>query len=84
MNEEEFLLLLVEWLPENPEALGAAIMALCALLSLVLPKPAEDAHPLLKIGHKIILILGMGAGKLRAAGKIGKLGKIAGMFGGKK
>lgn len=76
MDEQEVIELLIAFLPETIEGwLAVAIMA-CLVLSLVLPAPSEDCHPAVKFGHRLICILGMGAGKLKSAGKIGNIGSL--------
>lgn len=71
MTEEELLEILLAFLPESFEGWAATVVSVSALLSFILPKPADDAHPVLRIGHKFICVMGLGATKLRAAGKIG-------------
>lgn len=74
--EEEIFEILAAVLPETLEGwLGFAFLA-CALVSLVIPEPSETAHPLWKAGYRLISICGLGAGKLRAAGRLGKIGSI--------
>lgn len=73
MPEDELLELLLACLPESLQGWLASVVAVSALLSFILPRPEPQAHPLLKAGHKIISVLGLGATKLRAAGKIGQL-----------
>ena len=78
MNEEELLDLLFAFLPETLEGwLGFALLA-CALVSLAVPAPAEDSHPAWKITHRLISLLGLGAGRLRVSGRLGKLGRLFG------
>lgn len=76
MTEDEILELLLNFLPESLEGWLGMGLAVCAILSLILPPPAEDAHPAYRIGHRLICIFGLGAGKLKAAGKIGKIGTL--------
>lgn len=77
MDESEIIEFILAYLPETLESWAGLVMAGCAILSLALPAPAEDAHPLVRAGHRLICIVGLGAGKLRAAGKLGKIGRIA-------
>ncbi len=71
MTEEDLLEILLAFLPESFEGWAATVVSVSAILSFILPAPAENAHPALRIGHRLIGILGLGATKLRAAGKIG-------------
>lgn len=71
MTEEELLEVLLAFLPESFEGWAATVVSVSALLSFILPEPADDAHPVLRMGHKLISVMGLGATKLRAAGKIG-------------
>lgn len=73
MSEEELLELLVSFAPESLEGWMAIAVTASAILSYILPKPKEDAHILVRTGHKIICVLGLGATKLRAAGKVGQI-----------
>lgn len=81
MDEAELVDLMVAFLPETVEGWLASAVLCCLVLSLVLPCPRENSHPAYKIAHRLIGIVGLGAGRLRAAGKIGK---ITGIFGRKK
>lgn len=81
MTEEDLLEVLTAFMPETLEGWLALAVILCAFLAIILPAPKEGSHPAWKTCHRAICILGMGAGKLRAAGKIGK---IAGLFRSKK
>lgn len=76
MGEDEILELLAYLAPETLEGWLAAAVIICAVAAVAVPPPAEDAHPLWKIVHRIISIVGLGAGKMRAAGRIGKLGQL--------
>ena len=76
MTEDEILELLLNFLPESWEGWLGTVIAIAAVLSLVLPAPAEDAHPAYRIGHRLICIFGLGVGKLKAAGKLGKIARI--------
>lgn len=76
MTEEELLELLVALVPESFEGWMAIMVTASAILSIILPKPSDDAHPLVRIGHKAICLIGLGAGRLKAAGKIGAIAKI--------
>lgn len=73
MPEEELLELLLAFLPESLEDWAAYVVTVSAILSFILPTPADDAHPLLKAGHKAICVFGLGATKLKTAGKIGQI-----------
>lgn len=73
MNEDDFLELLDFFMPESVEGWLAAGMIVCAVLAAILPEPDEKAHPAWKFCHKAIQICGMGAGKMKAAGRLGKL-----------
>lgn len=73
MSEDDLLELVVAFLPETLEGWAAVAVLACLVVSLVVPAPSEDSHPAWIIGHRLIRILGLGAGKLRGAGKIGKL-----------
>ena len=81
MTEDELVELLLNFLPESLEMWLGAGMAISAVLSMVLPAPAENSHPAYRICHRAICIFGLGASKLRAAGKLEKLGKIAKIIG---
>ena len=70
MTEEELIEFLMAFLPESLEGWLAWAMLVSAVLSYVLPTPPDDAHPALRMGHRFICILGCGATKLRAAGKL--------------
>ncbi len=70
MTEEELIGFFMAFLPESLEGWMAYVMLASAVLSCVLPKPADDAHPVLRMGHKLICIFSFGAARLRAAGKI--------------
>lgn len=76
MTEEELLEIIMTYLPESLEGWIGTGMAISAVLSLILPAPAEDSHRAYKICHRALCIFGLGASKLKAAGKIGKLAKI--------
>lgn len=76
MEELELVELILGYLPETLEGWAGIGLVICAILSIALPAPAEDAHPLVHAGHKIIRILGLGAGRLRTSGKLGKLVNI--------
>lgn len=76
MGEEELVEVVLAYMPETFEGWAAVGVTICALVSLAVPAPAEDSHPVWKIGHRIISIIGLGAGKLRAAGKIGKIASV--------
>lgn len=76
MGEDEILELLAYLAPETLEGWLAAAVIICAVAAVAVPPPPEDAHPLWKIVHRIISIVGLGAGKMRAAGRIGKLGQL--------
>ena len=80
MDESEILEFILAYLPETFEGWAGLVMALCAILSLALPAPAENAHPLVRFGHRLMRIAGLGAGKLRAAGRLGKIGKLASLL----
>lgn len=73
MSEEELLELLVSLAPDSLEGWLAIVVTASAFLSYILPKPKEDAPILIRTGHKIISVLGLGATKLRAAGKVGQI-----------
>lgn len=73
MSEEELLELLVSFAPESLQSWLALVVTVSAFLSFILPKPKADAHPLVCAGHKLICVLGLGAARLRAAGKIGRI-----------
>lgn len=81
MTEEELLEIILTFLPESLEGWIGTGMALSAVLSLILPAPADDSHPAYKVCHRAICIFGLGASKLRAAGKLGKLAKIGAAIG---
>lgn len=70
MTEEELIEFLMAFWPESLEGWLAYVMLASAILSYVLPKPSDDAHPILRAGHRFVCILGCGATKLRAAGKV--------------
>lgn len=70
MTEEELVEFLMAFLPESLEGWLAYAMLISAVLSCVLPAPSGDAHPALRAGYKFVCILGCGATRLRAAGKI--------------
>lgn len=76
MPEDEIIEILLGIMPESLEGWLGVSMAISALLSIILPAPSENAHPVLKIGHKAICVLGLGAGKLKGMGKIGAIAKI--------
>lgn len=80
MNEDELIELLTFLAPETLEGWLAWLVIICAFLAVALPAPAGNAHPLWKVSHRLISIIGLGAGKMRAAGKLGKIGKIASIF----
>lgn len=80
MTEAELLDLLMGLMPEDWEGWLAAGFGLCAILSLIIPAPAKNAHPVLKCGHRTLCILGLGAGRLKAAGRLGKIGRLAMLF----
>lgn len=82
MTEDDLLELLSIFLPETVEGWLAAVIIICAVVAVAVPSLAENAHPVLRVCHRIICILGIGAGKMHAAGKISKLGKS--LFRGKK
>lgn len=71
--EAELLELLAALVPEGWEGWLALGFGLCALLSVILPEPSESAHPALKCGHRALSVLGLGASRLKAAGRLGKL-----------
>ena len=76
MTEDDLLELLTAFMPESYEGWLAYLVILCAIIAVAVPRLPENCHPALRIGHRIICILGMGAGKIRAAGRIGKLGSL--------
>lgn len=80
MNEDDFLELLDFFMPETLEGWLAAGMIVCAVLAILLPHPDEDSHPAWRLCHKIICVVGMGAGKMKAAGRLGKIGKLTGIW----
>lgn len=84
MSEDELLELLAMLAPETLEGWLAIGVIICAIVAVAVPKPAENAHPVWKVCHRVISICGMGAGKMRAAGKIGKIGSLAAIFRRKK
>lgn len=84
MSEEELLELLISFAPERLESWAPIVVTASAFLSFILPKPKEDAHPLVRAGYKVICVFGLGAGRLKAAGKLGKLAKIGTALRGKK
>ena len=84
MTEDELLELLLNFLPESLEGWLGTVIAIAAVLSLVLPAPAEESHPAYKICHRLICVFGLGAGRLKAAGKLGKLAKLGTVLRGKK
>lgn len=71
MTEEDLFELILTFTPGSLEGWLATVVTISAFLSFILPKPDEDAHPLLRAGHKVICVLGLGATRLRAAGKVG-------------
>lgn len=73
MFEEELLEIIFAYIPATFEGWMGVAVAACALVSMAVPAPDETSHPAWKIGHRIISIIGLGAGKLRAAGKLGKI-----------
>ena len=81
MTEDDLLELLTAFMPETLEGWLAVAVIICAIVAVAMPTPPENAHPAVKVCHRIICIFGMGAGKMRAAGK---LGKLAGIFRRKK
>lgn len=83
MTEAELLDMLAALAPEGWEGWLALGFGLCALLSVILPEPPESAHPALKCGHRALCILGLGASRLKAAGRLGKVARLASMFRGK-
>lgn len=72
MTEEELIELLMAFVPESFEGWLAYVIPISAILSYILPAPPENAHPVVKAGHKMLFILGIGASKIRAAGKVAK------------
>ena len=84
MNETELLELLEFFAPETLEGWLAAGVIICAVLAIVLPHPGEDSHPAWRLCHKIICVVGIGAGRMKAAGRLGKIGKLTGIFRRKK
>lgn len=76
MTEEELVEFLLAFLPESFGGWLGAGMAISAILSLILPKPAENSHPAWKICHRAICVFGLGAGKLKAAGRLAKAGTL--------
>lgn len=84
MTEDDLLELLTAFMPESLEGWLALAVVICAIVAVAVPPPPDWAHPAVKGCHRIICILGMGAGKMRAAGKLGKIGKLAGIFRRKK
>ena len=84
MTEDDLLELLTAFAPETLEGWLALGVIICAIVAVAVPPPAENSHPAWKVCHRVICIFGMGAGRMRAAGKIGKLGKLAAVFRRKK
>lgn len=76
MTEDDLLELLTAFAPETLEGWLALGVIICAIVAVAVPAPPENAHPAIRGCHRIICILGMGAGKMRAAGKLGKLAGI--------
>ena len=76
MPEDEIVELLVAFLPETVEGWLAVAVLACLVVSLVVPKPPENCHPAIRLGHRLICMIGLGAGRLRGAGRIGKIGAL--------
>lgn len=76
MTEAELLDMLAGLAPEGWEGWLALGFGLCALLSVLLPEPPENAHPALKCAHRALCLLGLGASRLKAAGRLGKLARL--------
>lgn len=76
MSEEELLETIMALVPESLGVWLGAGMAASAVLSLILPAPAENSHPAYKICYRAIRIFGLGAGKLKGMGKIGAAARI--------
>lgn len=73
MTEDELLEMLLAFVPENWGGWLAFAVTVAALLAIVLPAPKEDAHPAVRVCHRLVCILGLGSSRLRAAGKLGAL-----------
>lgn len=78
MSEEELVEFLLAFFPETWEGWLGAVMAVSAVLAYVIPAPDENAHKLVKVGHKLLCVMGLGASKIRAAGKIGRIMRKSG------
>lgn len=72
MTEEELIELLLGFVPEAVWPWLGFVCVISAVLSVVLPAPSANAHPLLKAGYKLVCVLGIGACKIRATGKMVK------------
>ncbi len=76
MDEDEIFEIILAYLPDTVEGWLALLFGACALVSLFVPAPPENCHPAWKIGHRLICIFGLGAGRLRSAGRLGKIGRL--------
>lgn len=76
MAEDEIVELLAAFLPETLEGWAAVAVLACAVAAVALPRPPENCHPAIRLGHRLICIVGMGAGRLRSAGRIGRMDGI--------
>lgn len=76
MDETQIAELLVEYLPESAEGWLGLLLLACALVSIAVPAPSGDSHPAWKVCWRIICVAGLGAGKIRTAGKLGTIAGI--------
>lgn len=76
VQDEALLDLIWEILPQTWEGWIGTVLVVCAILAAFLPSPGKKAHPIWKTCHRIICCLGLGAGRLRSSGKIGKVVKL--------
>lgn len=83
-GEEDIIHLLFEVLPATWEGWLGIVIVVCAILAVVLPKPSDDAHPLIHLGYRLICIFGLGVSRLRGGGKLGAIAKIGSLLRGHK